>query len=147
MVPYPQSWRQILISFMPKIPGITNLKYGRLLCMQNAVSRWFSSCIVLLVEGHVERYGVFRHIGLYGFQGHRRTHEITASLKHIGNMLLTGLEEFRRGVEPVDRPGPGGQCDSLGSVFLYLVELSGNDELEEFRRGVELFDRPGQGGQ
>eukprot|EP00959_Pyramimonas_sp_CCMP1952_P107571 2248928-Pyramimonas_sp.AAC.1 len=62
MVPYPQSLRQILISFMPKIPGITKLKYGRLLCMQSAVSRWFSSCIVLLVEGHVERNGVFRHI-------------------------------------------------------------------------------------
>eukprot|EP00959_Pyramimonas_sp_CCMP1952_P334001 6994760-Pyramimonas_sp.AAC.1 len=84
MTPYPQLWRQILISFMPKIPGIAKLKDGRLLCMQTAVSRWFSSCIVLLVEGRVERNGVFRHIALYGFQEHRRTHEITASLKHIG---------------------------------------------------------------
>eukprot|EP00959_Pyramimonas_sp_CCMP1952_P449322 9408114-Pyramimonas_sp.AAC.1 len=31
MTPYQHSWRQILISFMPEIPGITNLKGGRLL--------------------------------------------------------------------------------------------------------------------
>eukprot|EP00959_Pyramimonas_sp_CCMP1952_P473972 9502659-Pyramimonas_sp.AAC.1 len=37
--PYPQSWRQIFISFMPKIPGISELKDGRLLCMQNAEHR------------------------------------------------------------------------------------------------------------
>ena len=88
-VDYPGSWRQLLISFMPKIPGMTNLKDGRLLCMLNAVSRWYSACIVLLVEEHVERTGVFRHIGLYGFQEHRRTHEITASLKNIGQHAAT----------------------------------------------------------
>eukprot|EP00959_Pyramimonas_sp_CCMP1952_P284977 5958042-Pyramimonas_sp.AAC.1 len=36
MVPYPQSWRQVPISFMLNSPGITKLKDGRLLCRQNA---------------------------------------------------------------------------------------------------------------
>lgn len=59
------------------------------MCMQNAYSRWFSSCTVLLVEEHVERDGVFRHIGLYGFQEHRRTHDTTSSLTCTGQHAST----------------------------------------------------------
>ena len=87
--PYPSSWRDILISFMPKLPGITDLKDGRLLCMQNAIARWYSTCIVILVEQHVERNGLFHPLGLYGFQSNRTTNEITASLKHIGQHAST----------------------------------------------------------
>eukprot|EP00959_Pyramimonas_sp_CCMP1952_P063707 1331073-Pyramimonas_sp.AAC.1 len=126
-VPYPQSWRQILISFMPKIPRILNLKDGRLLCMQNKASRWFSSCTVLLADDHVERNGVFRRIGLYGFQEHGRTHDITASLKHIGqhaaNWGKGGTPGERRRPSCV-RPLHGGQCQAwVGScccAFVYV---------------------------
>eukprot|EP00959_Pyramimonas_sp_CCMP1952_P122748 2565718-Pyramimonas_sp.AAC.1 len=42
---YPDGWREVLISFMPKVPGLTALSEGRYLVMQNAISRWYSACV------------------------------------------------------------------------------------------------------
>ncbi len=86
-VQYPVRWRDILIAYMPKLKGITNLADARLLCLQNSITRWFSACVVILVELHVEESKLFHPLGLYGFrQGHSTSH-ITSSLT---NMCMHG---------------------------------------------------------
>lgn len=149
---YPSSWRDILISCMPKIPGLTNLKDGRLLCMQNALARWYTTCIVVRVEEHVEHTGLFRPLGIYGFQADRTTHEITASIKHIGQHASTwGREEtahmanadilqafdhctvhnVRRGLDHAAVPAYlqlaslDPLCDSLGTICYDGLEVEG----------------------
>eukprot|EP00959_Pyramimonas_sp_CCMP1952_P014507 307327-Pyramimonas_sp.AAC.1 len=46
----PNGWREVLISFMPKVPCLATLSEGRYLVMQDDISRWCSACVVVLTE-------------------------------------------------------------------------------------------------
>eukprot|EP00959_Pyramimonas_sp_CCMP1952_P319829 6692551-Pyramimonas_sp.AAC.1 len=80
---YPEVWREVLISFMPKVPCVTTLSEGRYLVMQNAISRWYSPCVVILTGNIVQRSRLFHNLGIYGFQEARKTWEITSSLQTL----------------------------------------------------------------
>eukprot|EP00959_Pyramimonas_sp_CCMP1952_P219439 4588195-Pyramimonas_sp.AAC.1 len=68
---------------MPKLPCLTTLSEGRYLATQNAISRWYSACVVILTENFVERSGIFQYLGVYGFQEGRKTWEITSCLQSL----------------------------------------------------------------
>eukprot|EP00959_Pyramimonas_sp_CCMP1952_P212693 4450377-Pyramimonas_sp.AAC.1 len=65
---FPQGWRQFLIAFMPKLPSLTSLTDSRYLCLQNSLSRWYSACVVILVEQFVNQAGLMGPLSIYGFQ-------------------------------------------------------------------------------
>eukprot|EP00959_Pyramimonas_sp_CCMP1952_P399907 8378841-Pyramimonas_sp.AAC.1 len=80
---YPDGWREVLISFKPKVPCLTTLSEGRYLVMQNVISRWYSACVVILTESFVERSGTPQCLGVYGLQEGRQTWEISSCLKSL----------------------------------------------------------------
>eukprot|EP00959_Pyramimonas_sp_CCMP1952_P332166 6955319-Pyramimonas_sp.AAC.1 len=71
---------------MPKAKDITKLSDTRALVLLSSLSKWYTSCLVDIAEGHLKRAPHYLHS--YGFCKGRRTHEITAMLKHVTTPAL-----------------------------------------------------------
>ena len=79
----PTNWRRVRVCVMPKAADVRNLSDTRLLVMQNALSRLYSTCIVILIENHFTTSQNSTRHGIYGFKEGRKCYEISGALKAL----------------------------------------------------------------
>eukprot|EP00959_Pyramimonas_sp_CCMP1952_P428432 8973529-Pyramimonas_sp.AAC.1 len=84
--PSPRIWSGLLVVMMPKAKDITKLSDARAPVLLSSLRKWYTSCLVEIAEGYLNR--VPQHLHNYGFCKGRRTHEITAMLKHVTTHAL-----------------------------------------------------------
>eukprot|EP00959_Pyramimonas_sp_CCMP1952_P052679 1101372-Pyramimonas_sp.AAC.1 len=84
--PTPRIWSEFLVVLMPRAKDVTELSDTRALVLLSSLSKWYTSCLVEIAEGYLNRVPQYLHN--YGLCKGRRTHEITAMLKHVTTHAL-----------------------------------------------------------